>query len=555
MRVLPGRYVWGPAVRVRAGGAGARDVAAQLRTFLAENRVAATIASAGADAGVVLVTSNAADARLGAEGYVLRVRPSGVTIRANTARGLFYGLQTLQQISSRSSQGLVSQAVEIVDRPEYRWRGIHLDVARHFFAVSVIERFIGAAAHYKLNVFHWHLTDDQAWRLQSAHYPALASRGASYSAADVREVVTYAARRYVTVVPEIDMPAHTGAALRAYPRLACAGGTLCTTGAGLDFARNVLDDVTAEFPSRYVHVGGDEVPSSARAAQSRFTRALDAHLSRRGRRTVGWSEIVAPDLPPRTIVTVWTDPQLAARVAHRGNDVVVAVAPLYFDAAQGDAAQEPRASPHMSTLERVYEDVVMPDGVSARDAAHVLGAQAQLWTEHIASPDRLFRMTFPRELAFAEVVWTPRRRKTWASFLDRLPAQFAWLENHGYPFRIPNASFAISGGAAAFTAVPGHVQSVDAWTASPRLTVALRVPLEGADVRYTRDGSAPSGGSPRCRGLFFVRTGTAPIVLRAATFVRGHRGAVTTCTIRREPLRAVHAHRHASTSWSALVSP
>jgi hexosaminidase len=567
-RLEAGLYAWPARPRVALRGVANGDAAGDLRGYLAGNGIIATLADrtaaasdpvdhAAADGSgdVTLQVPAPPDPRLGDEGYALHVDARGVTMRANTEHGLFYALQTLEQLSSRSSHGFTTRAVEIVDRPEYRWRGIHLDVARHFFPVPVVERYIDLAARYKLNVFHWHLTDDQAWRLPVAAYPALGAGGERYSIADLREVVAYAARRYVTVVPEIDMPAHADAALRAYPRLAC-GGTLCTTGAGLAFARGALGAAMNAFPSPYLHAGGDEVPASAAAAQPAFTAQLERDVASRGRRLVGWDDAFTPRLSPRSVVMVWTSrPDAVARAVRHGNDVVVASGAMYFDAAQGDAAQEPLASAHMSTLENVYDDAVTPRGLSARDAAHVLGVQANLWTEHVATVDRLFAMALPRELALAEIAWTPRALKDWNGFLARLPAQLAWLDAHGYPFRIPNASFALTGGPARFEAVPGHVQSVAAWTSAPALTVTLSVPLAGAVIRYTTDGSTPSAASRAYDAPFGVALGSSPVRLRAAAFYRRRSGAVSECTITRVSPGALRAHRHASGSWSALVSP
>jgi hexosaminidase len=570
-RVEPGLYAWPRRARIALRGLAEGNVTRDLRGILAANGVSVSVtqpaaaterAPADAAADVTLQITRTPDAGLGDEGYALHVDRRGVTLRANTEHGLFYALRTLEQMSTRaggasgtSPNGLRTRAVTIVDRPEYRWRGIHLDVARHFFPVPVVERYIDLAARYKLNTFHWHLTDDQAWRLRSRRYPALGAGSESYSEADVREVVAYAARRYVTVVPELDMPAHADAALRAYPNLACGHGTLCTTGAGLAFAHGVLGDAAARFPSPYLHAGGDEVPPPALAAQPRFTNDLEGYLRARGRRLVGWDEILTPRLSPRAVVMVWTSRKRAAEAARHGNDVVVASGALYFDAAQGDPAQEPRASAHMATLEQVYAYVVTPSGLSARETGHVLGAQANLWTEHVATPEHLFYMALPRELALAEVLWTPRERKNWDSFLTRLPAQLAWLDAHGYPFRIPNASFALAGGPARFQAVPGHVQSVAAWTSAPALAVTLSVPLTGAVIRYTTDGSAPSAASRAYRAPFTVALGAAPVRLRAAAFYRGRAGAVSECALARTSLAGLRAHRNTSASWSALVSP
>jgi hexosaminidase len=590
-RVDHGQYAWPVRAHIVLLGLADGNASRTVRDYLSADGITATLSTAADGVGsnraathhttktadVTLQVLSTPDSRLGDEGYTLSVDRNGVTMRANSERGLFYALQTLEQLSARSestagspANGLRTRFAEIVDRPEYRWRGVHLDVARHFFPVPVVERYIDLAARYKLNVFHWHLTDDRAWRLQLPAFPALGAGSERYSPADVREVVAYAARRYVTVVPEIDLPAHAGAALRTYPRLAC-GDTLCTTGAGLDFARGVLGAAMAEFPSPYLHAGGDEVPPSAAAAQPAFTAQLERYAASRGRRLVGWDEIANLHLSPRTVVMVWrsrADVRAADAVRH-GNDIVLASGAMYFDAAQGDAAQEPLASAHMSTLENVYDYAVTPRGLSAREAAHVLGVQANLWTEHVASADRLFAMALPRELALAEIAWTPRALKDWNGFLARLPAQLAWLDAHGYAFRIPNASFALSGGPTRFEAVPGHVQSVAAWTSAPALTVALSVPLAGATIRYTTDGTTPSTASRAYTAPFTVTLGNAPVRLRAAAFYRSHRattgersissgersGAVSECSIARVSPAALRARRAGSASWAALVSP
>jgi hexosaminidase len=494
---------------------------------------------------VVATIASPRDPRFGEEGYELRVRAGGVSARANTAAGLFYARQTLDQLTARSDGIARTPCVTILDRPQYRWRGIHLDVARHFFPVPVVERYVDVAARYKLNVFHWDLTDDQAWRLPSARFPLLTRGGPSYSAADVRAIVAYAAARHVTVVPEIDMPGHASAAIRAYPSLGCGDGTLCTTGAGLAFARTVLGEAAALFPAPYLHAGGDEVAARFASAQPAFTRELEREAAAHERRLAGWDEIASPRLSHRTLLTVWRGRARAAALARGGNEVVLASAPLYFDAAQGDPAQEPPATRHMSTLEEVYADGVPPAA---------LGVQGNLWTEHVATERQLFTMLLPRELALAEIAWTPRERKSWTGFLARLPAQLAWLDAHGYPFRIPNVLFAFSGGRARFDAVPGHVQTVRVTTDTPSLTVTLAVPLARAVVRYTTDGSPPSSASARYRGPFTVRTANDPTI-RAAAFFGARRGAVTESLVERVSTAAFRARRGGSGSWAALVSP
>jgi hexosaminidase len=554
LRAESGAYVWPAAVRIAVNHPDARNVAEQLSAFLARNGVTTSMATRGKPAEIVLQGPGDGGARFGNEGYALRVRRDGVSISANAGPGLFYALQTLDQISTRSGRHLVTQFVTVVDRPEYRWRGIHLDVARHFFPVATVKRYIDVASHYKLNVFHWHLTDDQAWRLQSARYPALTAGRDAYSAADVRDVVAYAARRYVTVLPEIEMPAHAGAVLRAYPRLGC-GSSLCENGAGLAFARNVLADTISHFPSPYVHAGGDEVSPARLRAQSSFTAEILRYIESRGRRFIAWDDVFTAGLSRHATMMVWTGRARTAQIARHGNDVVVTSAPLYFDAAQGDPAQEPVATRHMSTLEQVYTSSVMPPGLRDADAAHVIGAQANVWTENIATADALFRMTLPRELALAEIAWTPRSNKSWSRFLARLPAQLTWLGEHGYPFRIPNASFSFTGGPTSFHAVPAHVQSVGVRTTASELTVTLSVPLAGAVIRYTTDGSAPSTTSRPYRGPFAIRPGDAPVRLRAAAFLAGRGGTVTESAVTRVTHAELAGRTPGSTSWAALVSP
>ncbi|HEY6235246.1 MAG TPA: family 20 glycosylhydrolase, partial [Candidatus Elarobacter sp.] len=338
-------------------------------------------------------------------------------------------------------------------------------------------------------------------------------------------------------------------------KLACAHETLCMNADGLAFARNVLAEAAAEFPSPYVHAGGDEVPPPALAVQPRFTHDVERFVESRGRRFAGWDDILTPQLSPRALVVVWTSPKRAVAAARRGNDVVDATGALHFDAVQGDPAQEPRGSPHVATLEQVYDHGVMPRGLGAAAAAHVIGTQANVWTERIATPDHLFFMTLPRELALAENAWTPRSRKSWASFLARLPAQLAWLDAHGYAFRIPNAAFALAGGRTAFESVPGHVQTVRAWTTATVVTVSLRVPLAGGVIRYTTDGTAPRASSQAYRRPFTVVTGRTAVVLRATAFLHGRAGAVSECAVSRVSAAALGAHRSAAKSWSALVSP
>ncbi|HEX3551519.1 MAG TPA: family 20 glycosylhydrolase [Candidatus Elarobacter sp.] len=550
IRRTPGAFVWPRAVRV-AVTAGAGNSAGAVREELARLGAVARIVPLDArarDAEVrVEVTSRG---RLRGEAYALDVSPRAVIVRAGSPAGVFYALQTLDQMTTRIGGRPVTATASIDDRPAYAWRGLHVDVARHFFTVAALERLIDAASHVKLNVLHLHLTDDAAWRVSSARYPALAA-DRHYAAADVRALVAYASRHAMTIVPELDMPAHADAALRAYPGLAC-GPVLCTTGAGFAFARTVLDEAASTFASPYVHAGVDEVPQASAADATAFASALAAHVARHGRRLVVWDDTVAKRPPRGAVVTVWTSRGRAAALAARGVDVVVASAPLYFDAAQGDPAQEPPATRYMSTLHEVYDGGVLPPSRSGAESGHVLGVEGCLWTEHIASDQRLFEMAFPRALALAEIAWTPRRARNWDDFLARLPAQLDWLASRGDPFHIPHVIFAFAGGDARFDAVPHHVQSVVVRTAARALSVTLTVPLHGAVIRYTTDASAPTAASRRYAAPFIVRSGARPVVLRAAAWYPGRFSTITEATVVRVPRDAMRA---GSPSWAALVSP
>ncbi len=490
------------------------------------------------------------DPALGEEGYALSVTPQRAEAWANTHAGLFYARQTFAQLDPHA--GASAHSMQIRDVPLYRWRGVHLDAARHFFDVRTVERYIDVAAHYKLNIFHWHLTDDQAWRLPVPGYPNLTARGYSYSDAQVREVVRYAAPRYVTVLPEIEMPAHSAAAIAAYPEYGCGrSDLLCATPGTSAFLEAALERVFTLFPGEYVHTGGDEVPRTFN--EPAFFAPVETYIRAHNRRMVGWNEILSPRLSTSSVVMAWNSMRRAAEAARRGNDTVVTGWPLYFDAAQGDAAQEPRATVHMSTLAEVYSWSVMPDGLTPQQQSHVLGGEGALWTERIRTPGHLFYMLLPRELALAEILWTPRENKNWTGFLQRLPAQFAWLDAHGYTFRIPNAAFDVSGGRVVFTPVPGKMQDVDAWTDSATVTVHLSSPIEGV-LRYTRNASPPTlGAAAYAKPLALDLSTGASVTLRAATFFHGRAGATTECRIHR--VSAARLPRTGARSWSALVSP
>jgi hexosaminidase len=463
-------------------------------------------------------------------------------------------VQTLRQlIPSAGPAGRRSvPAVTVSDRPRFRYRGMHLDVGRHLFPVAFIKRYIDLLSRYKLNAFHWHLTDDQGWRIEIRKYPLLTQVGAwrretvkepnldpyagdgipyggFYTQAEVRDVVEYARRRHVTVIPEIEMPGHSQAALAAYPELACSPGPFevrttwgvdedvhCPTERTFAFLEDVLTEVLALFPSPYVHIGGDEVPKtrwkeSAEAQavirreglkdehelQSWFIRRIERFLLAQGRRLIGWDEILEGGLAPEATVMSWRGTAGGIAAAQQGHDAIMTPGShLYFDHYQGDPAFEPLAIGGFTPLDKVYAYEPVPDTLTADEARHILGAQANVWTEYLKTPAQVEYMALPRMLALAEVVWSPRETRDWADFARRLPAELAALDRMGVNYRVP------------------HVEGLetDRLTLADQVTVSLRTIRPDAAIRYTTNGSLPDASSPR-----YTRPLALPVSQEGAT--------------------------------------
>jgi len=568
-----GTYAMPAHVRIAASNADERNVAAFTASFLHEHGVTSSITgdSAGAD---VRLSASARDPAFGAEGYHLTVDSSSVTIRANSGAGLFYGLQTFEQLVPMRGAPIVPH-IDIVDKPAFRWRGIHLDVSRHFFPVPIVERYIDVAAHYKLNTFHWHLTDDQGWRIEIKRYPRLTETGSCraqteaggdattfdgkrycgyYTQAQVRAVVAYAKRRYVTIVPEIEMPGHSVAALAAYPDLACGARSIavrqtwgvsteiyCPTEHTFTFLENVLSEVMDLFPGPYVHIGGDEVPKEAWAqssavhalmqrehlhtyddVQGYFDRRIVKYVASKGRRAIGWDEILDGGVPTSTAIMAWQGEDRGAKAARKGYDVVMTPQDwLYFDAYQGDQNDEPQAAiGNLITTKHVYDLNPLPPGLTESQSSHIIGVQGNLWTEYIATPDYLFYMLLPRMLALSEVAWAPQAQRNWNSFSRRSATQYAWLAANGYNFRIPNPNFGISGvESMRFVNVSQSVRTTEAQISDAAFTVTMNAPIDGAVIHYTLDGSAATAHSP---------TYQEPLQMRISD---GQRADVTAITV------------------------
>lgn len=451
--------------------------------------------------GAITLTTQGADTGLGPEGYALEVTPGSVVIRANTSAGLFYGAQSLLQLLPAqifSNRPVVQRAwkipcVRIKDKPRFLWRGFMLDVSRHFFSPAEIKSILDAMALHKLNIFHWHLTDDQGWRIEIKKYPLLTEIGAwrkrigfnldpktsaaydsvgryggYYSQGDIRDIVSYAQARHITIVPEIDMPGHSSALLAAYPQFSCSGGPYSTdlseaVSAGVlcagneetfEFLDNVLSEIIDLFPGEFIHVGGDEVPTqnwrncarcqarrtkeglkSERELEDYFVRRIEQFVNARGKRLVGWSETGQDKLAQSTVLMDWIGGGIEAVQA--GRDVVMSPEEYcYLDLYQSkDRSTEPAAAGAFLPLEKIYGFDPMPENLNPEQQKHILGAQANLWTEYIPSPGQLEYMAFPRLSALAEVVWSPKSWRNWQDFRRRLVFQEKRLDQMGIKYR------------------------------------------------------------------------------------------------------------------------
>jgi hexosaminidase len=482
------------AIVVAPGDEAASTAAAVLAERLKKSRGLALATAPGPARDGAIVLERGGDAAAGDEAYRLEVTPRRITLRARTLAGLDHAATTLWQLAGTGPAATVPvPAVAIDDAPAFAWRGLLLDSARHYQSPAFILRFIDTMAAQKLNVLHWHLTDDQAWRIEIRKYPRLTSVGAwrvpagraartdidpatgrprlyggYYTQDDARRIVAYAAARGVTVVPEIEMPGHASAVVAAYPQFGASDhpptavpsdwgvypNVLNLDSATLAFLDDVLTEVMAIFPSPYIHVGGDEVDTSQWKASARvrdrmrelgiadvksiqpwLTRRTSRFLEASGRRLVGWDEILEPDLPRSAVVMSWRGTRGALAAAAQGHDSVLAAdPPLYFDHLQTNAPSEPPGRASVVSLEDVYRFETMRPEIPEEARHHVLGLQGNLWTEHIRTESRVGWMAFPRAAAVAELGWTPAARRDWYDFRRRLAAMPARYEALGMTY-------------------------------------------------------------------------------------------------------------------------
>jgi len=490
----------------------------------------------------------------GDEAYRLEIGADGVTVSASTDTGLYYGATTLWQLVQKAGRDGALAAMRIDDAPTFGWRGVMLDSCRHFQPVEFVKALIDRMALDKLNVLQWHLTDDQGWRLQIDKYPKLTEIGAwrhdagaagfdangkpvlyggFYTKDQVRDVVAYAAARHITIVPEIEMPGHATAAIAAYPELASTPapprspspdwGILPnlynTDDATFTFLENVMDEVMELFPSRYIHVGGDEAVKEQWAAnpkiqakrkelgldsddklQGWFTARIGAYLEKHGRRLIGWDEILLGDVPQSATIMSWRGMDGAITAAKAGHDAVLSPAPdLYLDNRQSDSADEPPGRGAIVDWKRVYAFEVAPPSLTEEERKHLIGLQVNEWTEHARTTDYIERMIWPRAAILAELGWSKPGPRDWSAFAPRLAAELGRYRalNLGYDVTplVPQAD--LSGTPAAPVA-------------------ALRQQAGVGTIRYTTDGSAPTPASPAYQAPIAM-TGT----LTAQAFLDG----------------------------------
>ncbi len=508
-----------------------------------------------------------------AEGYKLDADAKQIRIAGASAAGVFYGIQTLRKslplVNGKASKVSIP-AVHIADAPRFAYRGTHLDVSRHFVTADSVRQFIDMLALHNINRFHWHLTDDQGWRIEIKKYPLLTQIGSKraqtvighnsgkydgkpysgfYTQQQIRDIVKYAADRYITIVPEIDLPGHMQAALAAYPDMGCTGGpyevwqkwgvsdnVLCAgNDKTLTFIDNVLKEITQLFPSKYIHVGGDECPKTqwqkcpkcqarikalnleakdGHSAEERLQSYIITHASNYlkslGRNTIGWDEILEGGLAEGATVMSWRGESGGIAAAKQHHDVVMTPnSYLYFDYYQSlDKDNEPLAIGGYLPLETVYSYEPMPKELTADEARHIIGVQANIWTEYMPTFKQMQYMALPRMAALSEVQWSQPALKDYTSFTNRLIELTHMYDRLGYNYAKHLYNVTI------------HVDSDNKWR-----EILIHMTTAGnAEIRYTLDGTEPTANSALYTGAIVLQKSAK---IRAAAFRDGKRSSVT----------------------------
>jgi hexosaminidase len=519
------------------------------------------------------------------ESYKLTVTKDDITIGGQES-GAFYAMQTLRQLLPLQTSGTIRIPVKyITDKPRFQYRGMHLDVARHFMPVSFVKKYIDLMSQYKFNQFHWHLTDDQGWRIEIKKYPKLTEIGSKrpeshegvystvfkgdgrpvegfYTQDEIKDVVAYAKARYINVIPEIELPGHASAALASYPNLGEGCKTdykyevkktwgifkevFCPTEQTFKFLEDVLDETIKLFPdSPYIHIGGDEVlkdfwKESAfvqelkkrenlkdeHEVQSYFVRRMEKFVNSKGKKIIGWDEILEGGIAPNATVMSWRGMKGGIEAAKAKHDVIMTPTDFaYLDYGQGDPAYEPLNIGGYLPLSKVYSFDPVPKELTAEEAKYVIGAQANIWTEYLETPAAVEYQAFPRMLAISEAAWSMPENKDFDDFNRRLNTQFALLDRQSVNYRIPEP-----------IGLKNQVVEKEGKT-----TIELRVPFHGSKVYWTIDGSIPNESSPN-----FSRAIQIALALKEGEYkelktivasATGRKSVVYTATIVRDTMR------------------
>lgn len=494
------------------------------------------------------------------EGYILEVTKSFIKIRAKTYSGIFYGVQTLMQLIQYDTKNNEIPAVVITDYPRFKYRGLHLDVCRHFFPPEDVKKYIDLMSRYKFNRFHWHLTEDQGWRIEIKKYPKLTEVGAYrdstligrysdvprrfdktryggfYTQEEVKDIVKYAAKKHVTIVPEIEMPGHSRAALAAYPWLACTKGPFsvmpiwgisediyCPTEKTFRFLEDVLSEVMELFPGEYIHIGGDEAPKARwkkskfcqdlikkeglkdeHGLQSYFIQRIEKFVNSKGKKIIGWDEILEGGLAPNAAVMSWRGEKGGIEAARQHHEVVMTPGNYcYFDHYQSLDKNEPLAIGGYTPLEEVYSYNPVPKELNNKEAKYIIGAQGNMWTEYIPTFDLVEYMVYPRAIALSEVVWTPQKLRNYQDFLKRLVPHLEMLKKEGVN-------------------VANHLGDISAKfeNTGDGVKMTLRNSMPGSFIYYTLDGKDPDNTFPVYSEPGIIRQSA---YIKAITYYKGKR--------------------------------
>lgn len=557
IKVLPGNFKLTPETRlvVLSNDRVLKRDAEIFNDYLFLNygfRLSSETKNEGGQNAIIIHKPTILDGDININSYALNISQDYITIQfydyggdVYQGNGCFYALQTLiQMLPVEKSKTLTIPCAEISDEPRFQWRGMHLDVCRHFYSVSFIKKYIDLIALYKMNTFHWHLTEDQGWRIEIKKYPKLTQVGAwrkgtmvgpysdqkfdsipyggFYTQEEIKDIVAYAAQRHVTIVPEIEMPGHSVAAIAAYPWLSCTVKKIdvergwgvfedvyCPKDSTFTFLQDVLDEVMTLFPGKYIHIGGDECPKTRwkecahcqalikkeklndeHELQSYFIKRIEKYLNSKGRQIIGWDEILEGGLAPNAAVMSWRGTEGGIAAAKQKHYVVMSPGShCYFDHYQASPNDEPLAIGGYTPLEKVYAYEPIPKELKPNEQHYILGAQANVWTEYILNEKQVEYMALPRMSALAEVLWTKSQNKNETDFLARLQEHFLLLDK--WDVNYAKALYKVE-------------QKVSASDKPQEIKLELKANPSLGDIYYTLDGTEPNPSATKYQSALNV---------------------------------------------------